>query len=437
MQKHQPSTWYIGLVILLGMGSGIYSVCRSLQDAPWQDPYVLGALVILCVLCRCLPLYIRPDCTIDMSFISILATVLLLGPETATAIVFLTKPLEIYPRESGGGYCHIFNTAPVKTLFNTSNLNLSFTLSGFLYHAANGVPGDLSLPGVLLPSLLFVFCSIVLNSFILLFLFLLEGKVSFYPTILQMFLGLLPSILCSAPMAYFLAMLLQMPAGAWLAFLFMLPLLLARYSFKLYLSSVQQQYSILKALTAALDAKDTYTEGHSARVSRFAVQIAGRMGLSSKAIRQLQTGAVFHDIGKIGIPDSILQKPGKLTPEERAVIQRHPVIGVDILKNIDSYREILDMVRHHHERYDGGGYPDGTRGEELSLEVYILAAADAYDAITSDRPYCSGRSPKVAAEILRAEAGRQFHPEVARVAADMAESGLLDPHSEEEEGPPC
>ena len=154
------------------------------------------------------------------------------------------------------------------------------------------------------------------------------------------------------------------------------------------------------------------------------------MGLSSKAIRQLQTGAVFHDIGKIGIPDSILQKPGKLTPEERAVIQRHPVIGVDILKNIDSYREILDMVRHHHERYDGGGYPDGTRGEELSLEVYILAAADAYDAITSDRPYCSGRSPKVAAEILRAEAGRQFHPEVARVAADMAESGLLDPHSD-------
>ena len=129
-----------------------------------------------------------------MSFISILATVLLLGPETATAIVFLTKPLEIYPREHGGGYCHIFNTAPVKTLFNTSNLNLSFTLSGFLYHAADGVPGDLSLPGVLFPSLLFVFCSIVINSFILLFLFLLEGKVSFYPTIFQMFLGLLPSI---------------------------------------------------------------------------------------------------------------------------------------------------------------------------------------------------------------------------------------------------
>ena len=182
-------------------------------------------------------------------------------------------------------------------------------------------------PGVLFPSLLFVFCSIVINSFILLFLFLLEGKVSFYPTIFQMFLGLLPSILCSAPMAYFLAMLLQMPSGAWLAFLFMLPLLLARYSFKLYLSSAQQQYSILKALTAALDAKDTYTEGHSSRVARFSVQIAERMNLPSKTIQRLQTGAVFHDIGKIGIPDSILQKPGSLTPEERAVIQRHPVIG--------------------------------------------------------------------------------------------------------------
>ncbi|OUQ17042.1 hypothetical protein B5E80_18775 [Flavonifractor sp. An135] len=431
MEKHTSSSWYIGLIVLLGTIAGVYSIFSAVQCQPWRSPSVLLVLVLLCILCRCLPLYIRPDCTIDMSFISILAMVLVFGPETATAVFFLTKPLEIFPNENGKGYCHIFNTAPVKTLFNASNLNLSFTLAGFAYHAAGGKPGNITLPGVLLPAALFILVAIALNSFILLFLFLLEHKVTFYPTILQMFLGLLPSIVCSAPMAYFLAMLLQMKSGVWMALLFMLPLLLARYSFKLYLNGVQQQYSILKTLTAALDAKDTYTEGHSTRVACYATQIASELHLSQRQIRRIQTGAIFHDIGKIGIPDSVLQKPGRLTPEERTVIQRHPVIGVDILKNIDSYSDILDMVLHHHERYDGGGYPDGTRGDEVSLEVYILGAADSYDAITSDRIYSAGRSPQVAARILREEAGKQFHPQVAEVAARMAEEGRLIPDQEE------
>ena len=428
---HKPARLYLSLVLVLGCACGVYSLWAALRAQPWESTSILFCLVLLCILCRCLPLYIRPDCTIDMSFISILATVLLLGPETATAIVFLTTPLEIFPRADGKGYCHILNTSPIKTLFNLSNRNLSFTLAGFAYHAAGGQPGNITLPGVLLPAALFILVAIALNSFILLFLFLLEHKVTFYPTILQMFLGLLPSIVCSAPMAYFLAMLLQMKSGVWMALLFMLPLLLARYSFKLYLNSVQQQYSILKALTAALDAKDTYTEGHSTRVACYATQIAAELHLSQRRIRRIQTGAIFHDIGKIGIPDSVLQKPGRLTPEERTVIQRHPVIGVDILKNIDSYSDILDMVLHHHERYDGGGYPDGTRGNEVSLEVYILGAADSYDAITSDRIYSAGRSPQVAARILREEAGKQFHPQVAEVAARMAEEGRLIPDQEE------
>ena len=428
---HKTARLYLSLVLVLGCACGVYSLWAALRAQPWESTSILFCLVLLCILCRCLPLYIRPDCTIDMSFISILATVLLLGPETATAIVFLTTPLEIFPRADGKGYCHILNTSPIKTLFNLSNRNLSFTLAGFAYHAAGGEPGNITLPGVLLPAALFILVAIALNSFILLFLFLLEHKVTFYPTILQMFLGLLPSIVCSAPMAYFLAMLLQMKSGVWMALLFMLPLLLARYSFKLYLNGVQQQYSILKTLTAALDAKDTYTEGHSTRVACYATQIASELHLSQRQIRRIQTGAIFHDIGKIGIPDSVLQKPGRLTPEERTVIQRHPVIGVDILKNIDSYSDILDMVLHHHERYDGGGYPDGTRGDEVSLEVYILGAADAYDAITSDRIYSAGRSPQVAARILREEAGKQFHPKVAEVAARMAEEGRLIPDQEE------
>lgn len=136
-----------------------------------------------------------------------------------------------------------------------------------------------------------------------------------------------------------------------------------------------------------------------------------------------------------------MQKPGALTPEERAIIQRHPQQGVDILRNIDAYQELIPLILHHHEFYDGRGYPDGTAGDQVPLEVYILGAADAYDAITSDRPYRKGRTPAQAAEILRSEAGKQFHPQVAEVVAGMSERGELaleeDAPVPEEAGSAC
>ena len=153
---------------------------------------------------------------------------------------------------------------------------------------------------------------------------------------------------------------------------------------------------------------------------------------------RLSDAALFHDIGKIGVPDSILQKPGALTPEERAIIQRHPQQGVDILRNIDAYQELIPLILHHHEFYDGRGYPDGTAGDQVPLEVYILGAADAYDAITSDRPYRKGRTPLQAAAILREEAGKQFHPQVAVTLAELAEDGLLERSARlDEEQVPC
>ena len=400
----QPVTKrYMALLSIVGIGVGIYVVWSWLfrQRQNWS-PHELGVLVVLtvlCILCRCLPLYVRDDCTIDMSFISILAVVLLLGPEAAVAIIFLTTPLEVIPTEDGKGFYHIFNTAPSKLLFNTANLNLSMAAAGVVYHAVGGVPGTITFPAVLAPGILYIVCAVV------------------------------PSLLCSATLGYFLAMLLSMPTF-WPAILFVLPLLMTRFSFRLYLSAQKQQYNIIRAFATALEAKDTYTEGHSSRVSLYSVRIAQKMGLSGARVRRLETAAIFHDIGKIGVPDSILGKPGMLTPEERAVIQRHPATGVSILQNMDTYEDIIPLVLHHHEFFDGRGYPDGTSGDYLPLETYILGAADAYDAITSDRPYRKGRTPVEAARILRAEAGKQFHPEVAQVVAKMAEAGELAPDGE-------
>lgn len=427
---HTASKWYMYFINTLGLATAVYCGWRFLvlSSGPWTPAYwgVFLTLVLLSWGCCCLPLYLRDDCRVDLSFISILATVLVLGPEAAVLIKAITYPFVVVHAPDGKTREHILNTAPVKTLFNMGNHCISCGVGGIVYYAAGGVPGNISLPYILPPALLFIVAAMLSNVVVILIYFMLTQRVKIYPTVFQMFFSLLPSIGLSAPIGYFLAMLLRMEGGAWLALLFMLPLLLARYSFKLYLDSQKHQEQIIRTLTAALEAKDTYTEGHSQRVEQYAVQIARQMGLSPKQCSALSVAALFHDIGKIGVPDSILQKPGALTPEERSVIQTHPATGVRILEQLSGYEKIVPLVLHHHEFFDGRGYPGRAPGEELPLETYILSVADAYDAITSDRPYRKGRTPAQAAQILREEAGKQFHPDVAAVAADMAEAGLLE-----------
>lgn len=164
------------------------------------------------------------------------------------------------------------------------------------------------------------------------------------------------------------------------------------------------------ALAATIDAKDPYTKDHSQNVTRYACALAQELGWSPSRVQELKLAALMHDIGKIGVPDSILKKPGPLTPEERAVLNEHPAIGARILAPIARLKPLLGPVRHHHERFDGTGYPDGLAGEQIPLEARVLTVADAYDAITSDRVYRKARPPAVALSILQQEKGSQFDP---------------------------
>ena len=141
----------------------------------------------------------------------------------------------------------------------------------------------------------------------------------------------------------------------------------------------------IMALAEAIDAKDHYTHGHSDAVRRYAAHVAPRLGLPHEELRQLEDAALLHDIGKISVPETILNKPGRLTPEEMAVIQSHTARGADMLAKTPHLRELIPIVRHHHERYDGKGYPDGLHGETITVSARIVALADSYDAMTSDR----------------------------------------------------
>jgi putative nucleotidyltransferase with HDIG domain len=171
--------------------------------------------------------------------------------------------------------------------------------------------------------------------------------------------------------------------------------------------------SFASALVAALDARDRYTAGHSAAVAVYARDIAGRLGLSNSEQQLAHLAGLVHDIGKVGLPPGLLEKPGPLTLEERRIMEEHSEIGERILSNVEGYAEIATIVRHHHERVDGNGYPDGLSCDDIPLISKILAVADAYNAMTSGRPYRDAMPSRVARMRLAQAVGTQFDTTVA------------------------
>ena len=188
----------------------------------------------------------------------------------------------------------------------------------------------------------------------------------------------------------------------------------------LLLHNVEELFlGTVKSLVAAIDAKSKWTKGHSLRVAEYALRFAEKIGFDKNGIERLELAALLHDIGKIGTYESILDKPGPLTPEEREMIRKHPSQGAEIISPLKTLNDLIPAIRHHHERYDGAGYPDGLAGEDIPHEARVLALADSYDAMLSDRPYRRGLSPDAAVSELRNGAGTQFDPSLAALFIDM------------------
>lgn len=179
----------------------------------------------------------------------------------------------------------------------------------------------------------------------------------------------------------------------------------------------------IRALADALDAKCDYTAGHSLRVSRIAVLIGRQLGLTDEHLRDLELGGILHDIGKIGVPESILWKPDKLTDEEKSIMSRHPVKSAEIIGDLKGLKRAREYVKHHHEYYDGNGYPDGLSGETIPIGARIILVSDAYDAMTTDRPYRNAIGHVRAIEELKKLAGTQFDPNVVNALLTLTEDG--------------
>ena len=199
----------------------------------------------------------------------------------------------------------------------------------------------------------------------------------------------------------------------------------ARENHELFINSI-------RALAAAIDAKDPYTRGHSERVARYASQVAREMELPGEDVRRVRLSALLHDVGKIGIDDRIIRKPTALTSEEFEIMKSHPVKGAAIMSAIPELKDVIPGMKHHHERWEGGGYPDGLKGEDIPLQARIVSVADTFDAMTTTRPYQRAMDIRFVFQRLRDLAGNRFDPAVVDALIRSYEKGELVPIAREE-----
>ena len=199
----------------------------------------------------------------------------------------------------------------------------------------------------------------------------------------------------------------------------------ARENHELFINSI-------RALAAAIDAKDPYTRGHSERVARYATQVAREMELPGQDVRQVRLSALLHDVGKIGIDDRILRKPSALTEEEFEIMKSHPVKGAAIMSAIPELKDVIPGMKHHHERWEGGGYPDGLKGEEIPMQARIVSVADTFDAMTTTRPYQRAMDIRFVFQRLRDLAGNRFDTAVVDALIRSYEKGELVPIARDE-----
>lgn len=375
-----------------------------------NDYTLLLAFSILSIIAETFLIPLPKIGAISVSFALTYSAILLTDPLTASIISSVGVALR-FPYVDGKGRVHILKNPIYKTVFNISQYIINSGIAGTTYvlinnlldisfYFYNPVAGAASLVVYILLNTFFMsgLMSILLDEN-----FVYIWKSNFFSMMINVVLvGLLGIILAFAYNSYGIGGLL----------LFFIPLLLARYTFKLYIDMRKNYFDTMNVLVRAIEASDPYTSGHSLRVSAYSEAIAKQLGLPQGKVDLLKSAALLHDIGKIGIDKNILNKTGRLEKEEFETIKSHPAIGATIISDLSYLANLSDIIKHHHERNDGKGYPDGLNYGNIPLETSILTIADSFDAMTSNRPYRTSMSLETALNEIKLNSGTQFNPDI-------------------------
>jgi len=391
------------------IGSAIVAAATSLiavheaQTFSWS---AIAGFAILAFATAQFPIALGIAAVYDISFVITLAALLSSGPGTAVIATALAVPV----------FRGAIHRPLIRHVFNLAQLTISAAVCGIVYiHAGGWVGNRLITIGeghgfiahVLLPLIAATLTIFLVNTTLVAGVIALSERMHFLSLWRRSYGDLTANHLAFALLGLLIAVM-RSTLGWGLVTFALMPLLVARHAFQAAFTMQGAYDETVKGLVAAIEAKDPYTRGHAQRVSQLTEMTARAYGLSEERCRAIRYSALMHDIGKLGVWSKVLKKPGKLTPEEFEHMKDHPVLGVEIVSEIDLLQEAIDGVRHHHERMDGHGYPDGLEGEEIPLFARLIMVCDAFDSMTSTRVYRVAKTIEEAFVEMRRCAGTQF-----------------------------
>ena len=413
MNKQLLLKIYVAAVNVVGIIILIYAGLPA-TGPEWIGLVVFGALSLVSeALAITVPF---SSLTVSVSFIPIFSSILMFG-----------SPVGAWVAALGGANWEDIKGKPwYRNLFNLCQLSMTAALASYVFRALGGVYGHITRQA-LLPILGSFAAYYLVNAAIPTVALALTSNKNPFLVYYRLVVWSTPGFVAVAPLAVLVAVVFE-PLGYIGVVLFILPLFFARMAFKLYADMRQNYVETIQSLAQAIDAKDHYTMGHSERVAYYAVEIARKLGWKSSNLNQIFFTALLHDIGKIGIAEQILNKPGRLTADERLIVNSHAEQGANIVNKVSFLRQEADYIRHHHEHYSGSGYPVGLAGEAIPLGARIISVADCFDAMTSLRVYHSPRSAYEAVQELKRCSGTQFDPRVVEAFLQVIEerSDILD-----------
>ena len=396
MGKLSRIAWlYIGAVIA---AAAIAIVRGPFSGIQWSIVAALGLLLVACE--STATLLNSRSLAWSANSIASLAAVILIGPVGAALV----------------GCCTLLGIrrgpSPAQRLFNTSMFALSAYLAGrafLLFGGHVGIPNPSSFPGIIAPFAGAAVVHVIVNFSLLRGVLWLTREPGAPAGRVGLDLKLLLTDLGYGAFGVLIAALWSV-LGPFTPVLVLIPVFVARWAVAQFAAQQRSYEATVSALCQAVETKDFYTRGHSERVSRGSVMIAKEIGMRAERVEAIRYAGMLHDVGKLGVPTSVLQKNGALTDDEYAAIQLHPMRGLDIVREIGFLDEALAGIMHHHERIDGKGYPMGLAGDEIPEFARVLAVADAFDAMTSNRSYRGARPVPEGMTELRKWAGTQFDP---------------------------
>jgi HD-GYP domain-containing protein (c-di-GMP phosphodiesterase class II) len=408
--------FYIVGIIVLGAGLAAWQLWGLELSRNWLLSWAI--LVILALLCQLYEIQLIPGHATSAAIGVGVGAVLIGGAKLGISVVLVsTLMAELYLRRA------FWRKDPLRYIavvgFNVSQLLVSVAISGFVLQGLGGKPPPYETIVDFLRAGLVFGVFITSNAAIVSGVVHFSRGVNYWAHLKEILQARYVQILSLGILAILIALIYAL--SPWYMILMLSPLFIVQISLREHMKLQRQAHLAFEKIAKIVSSRDPYTGIHSEEVAELAVKLAKVLNLPEKEIARIETAARVHDLGKIAVPDAILLKPGPLTEEEWKVMKQHPVVSAEILSGLEIYKDCVDIIRHEHEHWDGSGYPDGLKGEEIPLGSRIIAVADVWHALISDRPYRKAYTKEEARKIMQEMAGKTLDPKLVEVFLKIVE----------------